>query len=654
MSPGATRFVERWQNYLPPLGILAVAAFALRRIDDFDTWWHLAAGRWIAENGSVPWTDTLSFTVPDHEWLNLQWLFDLGLYGLWSLGGADLLVVACVMAFSTAAYFMGRTLQLSVGPVLTALLLAWLAAMANERFTVRPEMATFPLLALVWWLIARARSEQGRNLWLLVPVMVAWVNLHSLFILGLAVIGAHVVVSGLAVWLPLPTGLRIGSAWEEPARKRLWMWGAVAIVATLLNPYGYHALLFPLELFTRISGTSREVFSAIGEFRGPWSGYFPTFALGAYQAFFVFSCAAVGLAFLVALVPEPRKGRHEGAPPVGLDLAAVGIFVVLAYLSVLARRNVGVFAVGALPVTAQALALLWQRLPAAVQAASRSVNLMIGGLFSAAMVPLLFMVVTNSWYAEASEQHEFGFGVFEENFPIRATEFFEEHDLPAPLYNDMTAGGYLTWARPTEEGVYIDGRLEVYDPSFFSVYIQTLGNPQAWLTEAERWGINSAMLFHRWGNRDRLILTLNQHPSWSLVYFDEVAVVFVNTDRHREKAVSTSRTFLGTVALANRERLLKRAGGFAIPLARTVGLFAYARILQLQGDEAGATEAFEAILKLSLATDQILAARQELALMLARRGNLEQARFQLQQGLAVVPGDPGLSQLLARVEQAMR
>ena len=66
---------------------LAGLAIGLHKLDDFDTWWHLAAGRWIATHHAVPVTDTLSHTVRDHAWVNMQWLFDLALYGAHQMVG---------------------------------------------------------------------------------------------------------------------------------------------------------------------------------------------------------------------------------------------------------------------------------------------------------------------------------------------------------------------------------------------------------------------------------------------------------------------------------------------------------------------------------------------------------------------------------------
>ena len=58
---------------IAPFATVALAAvFAFRKIDDSDTWWHLAAGRWMVRHARIPATDPLSHTVRDHLWVNLE------------------------------------------------------------------------------------------------------------------------------------------------------------------------------------------------------------------------------------------------------------------------------------------------------------------------------------------------------------------------------------------------------------------------------------------------------------------------------------------------------------------------------------------------------------------------------------------------------
>ena len=76
-DPRPATVPNRLEQALPALVVVLTAAFALRRLDNTDTWFHLAAGRWIVSHGAIPATDTLSWTVRDHPWINTQWLFDV-------------------------------------------------------------------------------------------------------------------------------------------------------------------------------------------------------------------------------------------------------------------------------------------------------------------------------------------------------------------------------------------------------------------------------------------------------------------------------------------------------------------------------------------------------------------------------------------------
>jgi len=250
--------------------VALAAILAFRRIDDFDTWWHLASGRFIAQHHAIPHTDVLSFTVPTNAWVNLQWLYDLLLYALFSIAGPSGLVIASAACFVATFALLARHLARHVGPVASTLLMLWVAATVNERFLIRPEMASFPLLAAVQLVLADGRRNPARLRWL-VPLMIVWANMHSLFILGVAAIASAIGGALVAETSILPASWRHDSAWPADSRRALLRWGAAAVGATLVNPYFVRALFLPLELMTRINGSS-TVYSVIGEFRRPFSG----------------------------------------------------------------------------------------------------------------------------------------------------------------------------------------------------------------------------------------------------------------------------------------------------------------------------------------------------------------------------------------------
>ena len=76
--------------------VLAVAfpfLLALEKISESDTFWHLKTGEWIIAHGAVPHADPFSATVNGKEWLDWEWLFQVGIYVLYSWGGFNALVV---------------------------------------------------------------------------------------------------------------------------------------------------------------------------------------------------------------------------------------------------------------------------------------------------------------------------------------------------------------------------------------------------------------------------------------------------------------------------------------------------------------------------------------------------------------------------------
>src|SRR5690349_4150504 len=79
---GSVSWLQRLEKALPAAVVGLTALLAFRRIEEPDTWWHLAVGRWIAEHHAVPRTEPLSWTLGGTPWINIPWLFDLFNFGL--------------------------------------------------------------------------------------------------------------------------------------------------------------------------------------------------------------------------------------------------------------------------------------------------------------------------------------------------------------------------------------------------------------------------------------------------------------------------------------------------------------------------------------------------------------------------------------------
>src|SRR5262249_41930626 len=128
-------------------------------------------------------------------------------------------------------------------------------------------------------------------------------------------------MSSVVAYLPLlPARWRASSRWTPAGTKRVLVTGAAAALVTLLNPYFAEGVLSPLKL---LGFMNDPVFKIIGELTTPFSGYFPTVAVGAYQLFFFFSVAVVVLAgLLTALSTEPGDHSQHHASRRPAEVAA--------------------------------------------------------------------------------------------------------------------------------------------------------------------------------------------------------------------------------------------------------------------------------------------------------------------------------------------
>ena len=88
---------------------LLVLAFSISKIYSYDIWYHLGAGRYILEAGKIPQKNIFSYTQPDHEWIDIQWLFQVVTYGVHSAFGFDGLIVLKSLDILLALAILFRT-----------------------------------------------------------------------------------------------------------------------------------------------------------------------------------------------------------------------------------------------------------------------------------------------------------------------------------------------------------------------------------------------------------------------------------------------------------------------------------------------------------------------------------------------------------------
>ena len=209
----------------------------------------------------------------------------------------------------------------------------------------------------------------------------------------------------------------------------------------------------------------------------------------------------------------------------------------------------------------------------------------------------------------------------------------------------MASGGYLAWDDPLGDGVFIDGRLEVYDTPFVTEYATAVSDPARWQADADRYGIQTAIIFHRFENDRVLAGRLFQGKVWSLVYDDEVAAVFVRTQGNAA-ALRRAASIRDEWNRQTDAWLSRPARTWPYAAGRVEGTRAYARFLATIGQNEPAVTAYLKLFELGVSPSEELERRLLVARYFASHGRPEQAREQARRMLAIDPENAEARKLL--------
>lgn len=479
------------------LSLLALgASLSLQKIRTFDYWWHLRTGALIAETGVVPKVDPYTFTVTGERWIDIHWLFQLGLHAVHRIGGHEavvfgkvLLVVALMAILATIGWRRER-------PVVTAFGLGLMLLVACDRFMPRPELPSFVFLAAILALLDRDQRRADAAVFLVVPIQLLWVNVHGLFALGIG-------VCAMAFSAELLRPLVMPGEGFRPARlRRLALVTFLAALASLANPNLLDGALYPIQQLGMIGPPQdRGLFgSLIAELIPPLASGESLHPLVLALALLSFGAMALNWRRTSALDPL--------------------LWVAFAYLALGARRNIALFAVVAAPILVRNLnAFLDRRAlpPVALRAATALVAL--------ALAILSVDVARDRFFPRIGSYREAGLGPFDLFYPVGAAEWIAREGPDGPVCHHMADGGYLIWRLFPRYQVMTDGRLEIFGEQRF-LELQVGGSQRFRALDAE-YHFGVVLVHYTLINSQELMWWLWVNSTWRLVFVDDVAALFV-------------------------------------------------------------------------------------------------------------------------------
>jgi Tfp pilus assembly protein PilF len=498
------------------LAILAVAyAFlaCLRTVNDFDSGWQLATGRYLLQHHTIPTADVLSYTTQGARWLYPPFAGAL-LYAVFSVSGYAGLSWFCAFCGLLLAVYLIRRFKESVG-VTSALLILAVPSLAY-RITPRADLFTTLLFAVLLTELWRFHLGEHIRLWLVLVIMVLWVNLHPGFIAGLGVIAAYLLIDALQ----LPFAELRCAAKQRLAKS--WPWLAGGALATLANPFG-PAVYGQALVLAGAQNVSAQAAPAhfVGELSAAplsWYALRQMFALRDPDSSFWWLLVLA----LVCVVLAVRK-REFGAALV----LAVSAFAALQKL-----RYQGLFSIVIIVIGSTLLADLFVELRE--RAKSRRTPLAWAGVVVAIVLCAVAFVrgadlASNRTYIVTSSTSTFGTG---ESwwFPERAAAFIEREQLPGNIFQPYNLGGFTALRLGPNYLNYSDGRgvsgaMLDEEQALLS---QSPDSP-TWRQIAEKRDINVVLLsiarFGGLGNFD--LNAYCKSSEWRPVYMDEVSLVLL-------------------------------------------------------------------------------------------------------------------------------
>lgn len=477
-------------------------------ISSYDEWWHLATGEYILSTRAVPVRDVFSFTAAGNRWVTHEWLFEVAIAAGYRLGRIPAVLLIRTLIVLTGLLLTVATLRrLHVDRIIAAPLLVLASFMVTFRSFARPHVATEALLAgyLLALLAVQRSAAPARNmrrLWLLLPLQIVWANLHAGAVFGPLLVALFALGEGTQAVLARRWPRQWSAAFSVPQAGMLLLLSLALTGASLANPSTWRVLHYPIFL-----AGNRTFTGAITELQSP--------VLPDYRGsdFFV-SLVILVVTGIASLVMARRR-----------SLSGSLVFAAFGTAALLAVRNIPLFGLAAVPFVGD-----WfqSRLPRLTPVRRRILQVMIASTIAA----VLALVVTRGVRLPGGTRRPM-FGVEAGRFPVGAAQFIRNH-ISGNTLNTMEFGGYLIWRWFPERRVFCDGRLDVYGPEFFEQYRRALWSGPQFDTIVTRYSITNCILAWPPDLEERtekyLGRTLALRPDWRLVYWDDVALVYVCRD----------------------------------------------------------------------------------------------------------------------------
>ena len=490
------------------LGVVLLAALCwtpFKMIGDPGLGWHLRSGEWMVANRELPLLDPFILAPIESErvalqatpqvsgasqvdgfvWIHDQWLADILLWRIYSVGGFGMLcLLMALVCVGASVWVMATALKPVTKSAAITLLTLFLCAMpCSIQWFVRPVVLSFLGFSYVnlccqrWW---SAGDTQLRRLWFLPALFLCWANLHPGFVLGLFTVGTY---------------LFCGLLTRRTSLARATAFFSLATISTLVNPWGYKLHLSILKLasspyFTRLNA----------EWLPP--------------SLFEFTFAPFYLLAALLLIRARRTT---------LPLPEVLVMVTLFVGALMSRRYIPFFALAATVPIARILEVWFAPLLSGVTKYPVLTRLFRREEGGGLLLPVFGTTFILCWLALYGRLPGEQPGWLAKRYPLPVINWLALSGEPGPVFHTPDMGGIITFKLWPDWRPFIDDRNQLLGEARYRDYFKVVRAEPGWEEVIEKFGFKYLVL----SDQDPLASLLATNTDWRQSFRDSDSKLLV-------------------------------------------------------------------------------------------------------------------------------
>lgn len=462
---------------------------------DCDSPWHIAAGDLIRTTMQVPATDPWSFASNGHPWVNLAWLYDIGVSWLYEIMGMQGLVAVIILLAAIIPCLMAKLCFMrgcTISTTLIASILGMIAMFSNV--SVRPQMISLILLACAFIILSRQRTRPSRALWLLSLITIIWANIHGSYLVMYIMIGSFFLEALQA---------------RDVAKVKSYIYvGLTCLVAATLTPLGYNIFLTSWDLMHI-------------EYSKAYITEWQPSSLSNNVILYAMLMLLVGLAFF---------SRYR--PPLA-DMLLVIFWLLMAMNE---KRHTAIWAIFYIPIVAMMLSEILHQRSARMRRLEATLTRDFSQVNMSKQCSWAILVLIATYLAPPAQRIIISDTLYDPTkYPVEEISYLMQHHPGSRVLNDYGYGGFIIYQARGSIQPMIDGRIETaYPKQVIKDYMTAAYFKPKWQEIITQYELQLALF----PNKDKTAKYALNKAGWREAFKGSVATVYEKRGPHKESPES--------------------------------------------------------------------------------------------------------------------